>query len=233
MHGPGHSHAPMDKDVLRSREGVRAVVQSLAVLLLTAGAQGVVFFWSGSIALLADLIHNVGDALTAVPVGVAFLLHSKRAEKWAGMAVVAAILVSGLIAGYEAISRFISPQTVTHLPAVAIAGALGYVGNRWVSLIRLRAGEKINSAALIADGEHARADAIVSLGVVATAAVVAVGLPVADPIIGLLITVGILRITWQSWAVVRADIDSDGAAGAVEHEHEHHHDHAAEHDHAH
>ncbi|MCX6394212.1 MAG: cation diffusion facilitator family transporter [Solirubrobacterales bacterium] len=204
MHGPGHSHAPMDEDVLRSREGVRAVVQSLVVLLITAGAQGAVFFWSGSVALLADLIHNVGDALTAVPVGVAFLLHSKRAEKWAGMAVVAAILVSGLIAGYEAISRFISPEPVTHLPAVALAGVLGYVGNRWVSLIRLRAGEKINSPALIADGEHARADAIVSLGVVATAAVVAVGLPVADPIIGLLITVGILRITWQSWALVRA-----------------------------
>ena len=234
MHGPGHSHTPMDPDILRSRVGLRAVLWSLAVLLLTAGLQLVVFLWSGSIALLADLIHNVGDALTAVPVGVAFLMRSKRAEGWAGVAVVGAILISGLIAGYEAIDRFFNPRTPTHLIAVAAAGLIGWAGNRWVAVIRLRAGEKLNSAALTADGEHARADAFVSLGVIATAAVVAIGLPIADPIIGLIITVGILRITWQSWAVVKADLHGGGSAtvgGHMPGDHSHDHDHSHGHDH--
>ncbi len=213
MHGPGHHHAPLDPDLLRSRDGVRAVAVSLAILLATAGLQVGVFIWSGSIALLADLIHNIGDALTAVPVGIAFALKSKRAEQYSGIAVVLAILISGLIAGYEAIQRLINPHSPNHLLALAAAGLIGWAGNRWVAVIRLRAGRDIDSAALVADGEHARADAWVSLGVVGSAAVVAVGLPVADPIIGLVITAGIMRITWQSWQTVQADIKSGAASG--------------------
>ncbi len=206
MHGPGHHHAPLDEEVLRSREGVRAVLVSLLILLVTAGLQVVVFVWSGSIALLADLIHNVGDALTAVPVGIAFAIKSKKAEQYSGIAVVLAIFISGLIAGYEAVQRLIDPHAPDHLLALAAAGLIGWVGNRWVAVIRLKAGRDIQSAALVADGEHARADAWVSLGVVGSAVVVAIGLPVADPIIGLVITAGIMRITWQSWKTVQDDI---------------------------
>ena len=179
---------------------------SLLILLGTAGLQVAVFIWSGSIALLADLIHNVGDALTAVPVGIAFAMKSKKAEQYSGIAVVLAIFVSGLVAGYEAVQRLINPHAPDHLLALAAAGLIGWAGNRWVAVIRLKAGRDIDSAALVADGEHARADAWVSLGVVGSATVVAIGLPVADPIIGLLITAGIMRITWQSWKTVQDDI---------------------------
>lgn len=232
MHGPGHHHAPLDADVLRSREGVRAVVTSLAILLATAGLQVGVFILSGSIALLADLIHNVGDALTAVPVGIAFAIKSKRAEQYSGIAVVLAILISGLIAGYEAVQRLLHPHDPDHLLVLAAAGLIGWAGNRWVAVIRLRAGREIDSAALVADGEHARADAWVSLGVVGSAAVVAIGLPIADPIIGLVITAGIMRITWQSWKTVQDDIKSIGAAES-HHDHDHGHDHPHSHSHSH
>lgn len=232
MHGPGHHHAPLDADVLRSREGVRAVVTSLAILLATAGLQVGVFILSGSIALLADLIHNVGDALTAVPVGIAFAIKSKRAEQYSGIAVVLAILISGLIAGYEAVQRLLHPHDPDHLLVLAAAGLIGWAGNRWVAVIRLRAGREIDSAALVADGEHARADAWVSLGVVGSAAVVAIGLPIADPIIGLVITAGIMRITWQSWKTVQDDIKSNGAVES-HHDHDHGHDHPHSHSHSH
>jgi len=150
-----------------------------------------------------QLIHNAGDALTAVPLGAAFLLRSERAERAAGLFVVAAIFVSACVAGVEAITRLIHPDAPSHLWALALAGAIGYAGNRVAARIRLRAGRRLDSAALIADGHHARADAYVSLAVIASAAVVAVGLPIADPLIGLAITVVILRITWQSWRTVR------------------------------
>jgi divalent metal cation (Fe/Co/Zn/Cd) transporter len=199
----GHSHGLIHDSIKRSRQGIRAVSLSLAVLGLTAIAQTLVFIASGSIALLADLIHNFGDALTAVPLGIAFALHSQVAERRAGLAVVAAIFISACVAGIEAISRLIHPSAPTHLAALALAGAIGYAGNFIASRIRLSAGQRLDSPALIADGHHARADAYVSLAVIASAIVVALGAPIADPLIGLAITLIILRITWQSWATVR------------------------------
>ncbi len=188
---------------MRSRKGLQAVGISFAVLGLAALAQTAIFIASGSIALLADLIHNFGDAATAIPLGIAFLLRSERAERIAGLFVVAAIFISACVAGVEAISRLIHPQTPTHLLALAGAGGIGYVGNRVAAGIRTRAGHSLDSPALIADGNHARADAYVSLAVIASAIVVALGLPVADPLIGLVITLVILKITWESWRTVR------------------------------
>jgi divalent metal cation (Fe/Co/Zn/Cd) transporter len=199
----GHSHGLIHDSIKRSRQGIRAVSLSLAVLGLTAIAQTVVFIASGSVALLADLIHNYGDALTAVPLGIAFALRSQVAERRAGLAVVAAIFISACVAGIEAISRLIHTSAPTHLAALALAGTIGYAGNFIAARIRLSAGQRLDSPALIVDGHHARADAYVSLAVIASAIVVALGAPIADPLIGLAITLVILRITWQSWATVR------------------------------
>ena len=201
--GHGHSHGLIDESIKRSREGIRAVSFSLAILGLTAVAQTAVFIASGSIALLADLIHNFGDALTAVPLGVAFALRSAPAERRAGLAVVATIFISACVAGVEAVNRLVNPSAPTHLAALALAGAIGYAGNLLAARVRLRAGQRLQSPALIADGNHARADAYVSLSVIASAALVALGAPVGDSLIGLGITVVILRITWQSWRTVR------------------------------
>jgi cation diffusion facilitator family transporter len=202
-HGHGHSHGLVDPSIKRSREGVRAVAIALAVLAATTVAQAVVFVASGSVALLADLIHNAGDALTAVPLAIAFLMRSPRAERLAGLAVVAAIFVSACVAGAEAVHRLIVPDRPDHLVALAAAGAIGFAGNWLAALVRTRAGRRLTSPALVADGNHARADAYVSLGVVASAAVVALGLDVADPLIGLGISLVILWITWHSWKTVR------------------------------
>jgi divalent metal cation (Fe/Co/Zn/Cd) transporter len=211
-HGPeAHSHGLLDESIKRSQRGIRAVSLSLAVLGLTALAQTAVFVASGSIALLADLIHNFGDALTALPLGVAFALHSGIAERRAGLAVVAAIFISACVAAVEAVNRLIHPAAPSHLIVLALAGVIGYTGNYLAARIRLRAGERLHSPALIADGHHARADAYVSLAVVASAIVVALGAPMADPLIGLAITLVIARITWQSWRTVRG--------------YDHHHDH--------
>jgi cation diffusion facilitator family transporter len=199
----GHSHGLIHESIKRSRAGIRAVSLSLAVLGLAAVAQTAVFLASGSIALLADLIHNFGDALTAVPLGIAFALRSQLAERRAGLAVVAAIFISACVAGIEAVQRLLHPTAPTHLAALALAGAIGYAGNFLAARIRLSAGRRLDSAALIADGHHARADAYVSLAVIASAIVVALGAPIADPIIGLGITLVILRITWQSWGTIR------------------------------
>ena len=201
--GHGHSHGLVDESIKRSREGMRAVALALLVLGLTAAAQVVVFALSGSVALLADLIHNTGDAATAIPLGIAFALRSARAERRAGLAVVVAIFISACVAGYQAVERLIEPADVGHLGALAAAGALGFAGNWIAALIRSSAGRRLDSPALIADGAHARADAYVSLAVIASAAVLALGLPIADPLIGLAITVVILRITWDSWRTVR------------------------------
>jgi Co/Zn/Cd efflux system component len=204
-HAHGHSHGLVDRSIVRSRDGVKTVSISLVVLAVAAAAQLAVFALSGSVALLADLIHNFGDALTAVPLGIAFAMHSQLAERRAGLAVVAAIFTSACVAGIEAISRLIHPSAPTHLAALVLAGAIGYAGNFIAARIRLSAGQRLDSPALIADGHHARADAYVSLAVIASAVVVALGVPIADPLIGLGITLVILRITWQSWATVRAD----------------------------
>jgi cation diffusion facilitator family transporter len=199
----GHSHGLIHDSIKRSREGVRAVLISLGVLGLAAVAQTVVFVLSGSVALLADLIHNFGDALTAIPLGIAFLMRSERAERTAGLFVVAAILISACVAGVEAIQRLIHQSPPTHLWALAAAGAIGYLGNFIAAKVRRSAGRRLDSPALIADGNHAAADAYVSLAVIASAIVVAIGAPIADPLIGLAITLVILRITWQSWHTVR------------------------------
>ena len=201
--GHGHSHGLVDPSIKRSREGLRAVALALAVLGATAALQAVVFVASGSVALLADLIHNIGDAATAIPLGIAFLLRSEVAERRAGLFVVLAIFVSACVAGYEAVLRLVEPQRPHHLVSLAVAGAVGFLGNIVAAQIRTRAGRRLHSPALLADGDHARADAYVSLAVVASAAAVALGAQIADPLIGLAITVVILRITAQSWRTVR------------------------------
>jgi cation diffusion facilitator family transporter len=202
-HSHGHSHGLIDPSIKRSRQGLRAVSLALLILGLAAAAQAAIFAVSGSVALLADLIHNFGDAATAIPLGIAFALRSARAERVAGLAVVLAIFVSACVAGYEAVDRLINPQDVHHLGALAAAGAVGFVGNWIAAIVRSRAGKRLDSPALIADGAHARADAYVSLAVIASAGAVAIGLQAADPLIGLAITVVILRITWDSWHTVR------------------------------
>jgi divalent metal cation (Fe/Co/Zn/Cd) transporter len=200
----GHSHGLIDPTIKRSREGIQAVALSLLVLGLAAAAQTAIFALTSSVALLADLIHNFGDAATAFPLAAAFALRSVRIERWAGLAVVLAIAMSAAVAGYEAIDRLINPRDVSHLGALAAAGGIGYAANWIAARIRTRAGNRLGSPALVADGDHARADAYVSLAVVASAIAVALGAPVLDPLIGLGITAVIVRITWQSWQTVRA-----------------------------
>src|SRR5206468_8896804 len=159
-----------------------------AVLGVAALVQVVIFVLSGSVALLADLIHNFGDALTAVPLGIGFFLRSFRGEKLAGLAVVLAIFVSACVALYETIQRLIHPQQLSHLWVLAAAGAIGFLGNELAAQVRLSAGKRLASPAMIADGNHARVDGFVSLGVIASAIVVSLGAQIGDPIIGLVIT---------------------------------------------
>jgi cation diffusion facilitator family transporter len=199
----GHSHGLVDASIRRSREGLRAVTFSLGVLTATALAQVAVFLATESVALLADLIHNFGDAATAVPLGIAFALRSERAERYAGLAVVLAIFISACVAGYEAFERLVDPDAPDQLLALALAGVIGFGGNLVAAAIRTRAGRRLDSPALVADGDHARVDALVSLGVTLSAGAVALGLEVADPLIALAITAVILRITWQSWRTIR------------------------------
>lgn len=199
----GHSHGLVDPSIKRSREGLWAVGISLAVLAVTALAQTLIFAISGSVSLLADLIHNFGDAATAIPLGIAFLLRSDRAEQGAGYFVVFAIFISACVAGYEAIHRLIDPADPTNLLALAGAGLIGVAGNWIASVIRTRAGERLDSPALIADGNHARADGYVSLAVVSSAAGLSLGIAAADPLIALGITALILKITWDSWQTIR------------------------------
>lgn len=201
--GHGHSHGLVDPSIKRSRDGLRVVGVSLALLAVTAIAQGAIYIATDSIALLADLIHNAGDALTAIPLAAAFLLRSDRAERGAGVAVVLTILASAITAAVFAIERIIHPLAPEHLLALTLAGVIGVIGNAIAARVRLSGGRRLNSAALVADGNHARSDAIVSAGVILSAAAVALGAPIADPIIGLLITALILRITWESWNTVR------------------------------
>jgi cation diffusion facilitator family transporter len=201
-HEHSHSHGLVDRSVIRSRDGLRAVATSLGVLGLTAALQAVVFVLSGSIALLADLVHNAGDALTALPLGVAFYLRSFRAERLAGYAVVLAIGISAGVALVESIRRLLDPEPISHLGLLALAGAIGFVGNELAAQVRLRAGRRLESAALVADGKHARVDGFVSLGVVASALLVYLGAEAADPVVGLAICLVILKITWDSWRLV-------------------------------
>ena len=205
-HGEGHdehAHGLVDPSIVRSRDGVRAVTLSLAVLLAAALVQLVVFLLSGSVALLTDVIHNGGDSLTAIPLGIAFLLRSRRGERWAGYVVVAVMLASALVALFQVIERLLHPQTPTHLWALLAAGIVGVVGNEIAAVIRWRTGRRLHSPALVADGNHARADGYVSAGIVVSTAFIALGVPIADPIIGLLITALIFHTTWESWRTIK------------------------------
>jgi cation diffusion facilitator family transporter len=203
-----HSHASADKVDARletSREGLRALWLSLVVLGVTAGLQAVVFLWSGSVALLGDTLHNVADALTAVPLGLAFLVGRRpptrrytygygRAEDLAGIVIVGFIAASAVAAGWAAIDRLVHPAPVSYLGAVAGAAVIGFLGNEAVAQLRIRVGRRIGSAALVADGLHARTDGFTSLAVLLGAGGLAIGWDWADPVVGLLITVAILVV---------------------------------------
>ena len=207
--GHGHTHGVIDPTIATTARGIWALKWSFAILAVTALFQVAVVFLSGSVALLADTIHNAGDAATAIPLWIAFRLARRppsarftygygRAEDLAGAAIVLIILCSAIVAGYEAIDRLLHPQPIQQLPWVTIAGLAGFIGNEVVAVLRIRVGRSINSAALVADGYHARTDGLTSLAVVAGAVGVWLGFPLADPIVGLLITVAILGIVWQS-----------------------------------
>jgi cation diffusion facilitator family transporter len=211
--GHGHSHGLPARSIVSSREGLRAVSWSLLVLLITAVVQAGVYLLTGSVALLADLIHNFGDALTAVPLGIAFMLRSFSAEKRAGYFVVAAIFISACVALWQSLERLVNPQHLGHLWPLAAAGVVGFAGNEIAARIRMRAGRRLDSPAMIADGAHARIDGFVSLSVVASALLVAVGLNVGDPLVGLLMTLVILRITWQSFRTVQRDPGTQADVG--------------------
>lgn len=192
-----------------SAEGMRALWISLAVLGATAVIQAVVVAFSGSVALLGDTLHNAADALTAVPLGVAFVLGRRppnrrytygygRAEDLAGLVIVLIIAASSALAAYEAVTRLANPRHVPNLAAVAAAALVGFAGNELVARYRIRVGRKIGSAALAADGLHARADGFTSLAVLVGAGGVALGWNWADPLAGLLITVAILAVLRQA-----------------------------------
>ena len=194
----GHSHGLVDRSIIRSREGVKATSLAFLVLMLTGIFQLVIFGYGNSLSLLADLIHNMSDALTAIPLAIAFILRSKKGEKWAGYFVVFLIFVSACVVLWQVIERFINPSTPTHLWAILIAGVVGFLGNEAVAVFRIKVGREIGSAALIADGYHARTDGLTSLAVLFGAIGVWLGFPLADPIVGLVITAMILRIVWDS-----------------------------------
>lgn len=208
-HSHGHTHGVIDPSILTSKRGIWALKWSLVGLMATAVIQAVIVYYSGSVALLADTIHNVGDALTAIPLWIAFRMSTwkptkrftygyGRVEDLAGIAVVLTILFSAILAGYGAINRLFHPQTVQFLGAVVAASLIGFAGNEIVAVFRINVGKDIASAALIADGHHARVDGLTSLAVFFGAVGVYLGFPLADPIVGLIITVAILRIVWSS-----------------------------------
>jgi len=205
----GHTHGVIDATIATTTRGIWAIKWSFIILAITSALQITVVIATGSVALLADTIHNVGDATTAIPLWIAFILARRkpsktftygygRVEDLAGILIVLIILFSAVIAGYEAINRLLNPQPITQLLWVGIAGVIGFIGNEAVAIFRIRVGREIESAALIADGYHARTDGFTSLAVVLGAVGVWAGFPLADPIIGLLITIAILGIVWQS-----------------------------------
>ena len=218
-HGHGHTHGVIDPSIRSTDRGIWAIKWSFVILAITAALQMIVVYVSGSVALLADTIHNVGDAGTAIPLWIAFVLARRkpskrftyglgRAEDLAGIIVVLIILFSALVAAYEAIDRLIDPRPVTAIGWLITAGVVGFIGNEAVAVFRIKVGREMNSAALIADGYHARTDGLTSLAVVVGAIGVWLGYPLADPIVGLVITVAIFGIVWQSAkAVVTRALD--------------------------
>lgn len=211
--GHGHTHGVIDPSIITTQRGIWAIKWSFIGLMVTALLQVIVVLLSGSVALLADTIHNFGDAATAIPLWIAFTLArlkpSKRfsygygrMEDLAGVMIVFIILFSAIVAGYESIDRFFHPQPVLYLWTVVVASIIGFLGNESVAIFRIKVGKEIGSAALIADGYHARVDGWTSLAVLFGALGVWLGYPLADPIIGLLITIAILGIVWQSGKAV-------------------------------
>ena len=205
----GHTHGAIDPSIATSERGIWAIKWSFIGLAVTALLQIVVVLLSHSVGLLADTIHNFGDAATAIPLWIAFMLSRwkpnekftygyGRVEDLAGMAIVLTIFVSAVVAGYETVQRFLHPQPVGYLWAVMAASVIGFVGNEVVAIFRIRVGREIESAALIADGYHARIDGWTSLAVFFGAVGVWMGYPLADPIVGALITIAIAQIVWQS-----------------------------------
>lgn len=204
-----HTHGAIDRSVLTTQRGIWAIKWSFLGLLATALFQVVIVLFSGSVALLADTIHNFGDAATAIPLWIAFTLARwkpnkrftygyGRVEDLAGVAIVLTILFSAIVAGYESIDRLFHPRTVEYLWAVIAASVIGFLGNEAVAMFRIKVGKEIGSAALIADGYHARVDGLTSLAVLFGAVGVWLGYPLADPVVGLLITAAIFRIVWES-----------------------------------
>jgi len=207
--GHGHTHGVMDATIATTTRGIWAIKWSFVMLMATTVMQIVVVYFSGSVALLADTIHNFGDAATAIPLWVAFVLVRRkptlrftyglgRVEDLAGVIIVGLILLSAIVAGWQSIERLLNPQTISHIWWVFAAGIIGFIGNEAVAVFRIKVGQEIDSAALIADGYHARVDGITSLAVVAGAVGVWLGFPLADPIVGLIITIMIFGIVWQS-----------------------------------
>jgi cation diffusion facilitator family transporter len=204
-----HAHGALDTSLFTTERGIWAVKWSFFWLFVTAVFQIVIVVLSGSVALLADTIHNFGDAATAVPLWVAFMLTRRkvtkrftygygRVEDLAGVAVVLTILFSAIVAGYQSFERFIHPQKIGYLWAVALASIIGFLGNEAIALFRIKVGKEIGSAALVADGYHARVDGLTSLAVLGGAIGVWLGFPLADPIVGMIITIAILYIVWES-----------------------------------
>src|SRR5215207_8479849 len=207
--GHGHTHGVVDPTIVTTARGIWAIKWSFVMLAITAVLQLIIVGFSGSVALLADTIHNVGDAATAIPLWIAFTLVRRgstrrftyglgRVEDVAGVIIVLIILFSAIVAGWQAVDRLINPEPIAYLGWVAAAGVMGFLGNEAVAVFRIRVGREIASAALVADGYHARVDGLTSLAVVLGAMGVWLGFPLADPIVGLVITVAILGIVWQS-----------------------------------
>jgi cation diffusion facilitator family transporter len=205
----GHSHGTIDPSITTSERGIWAIKWSFIGLAVTALLQIVVVLLSHSVGLLADAIHNVGDAATAIPLWIAFTLSRwkpnekftygyGRVEDLAGIAIVLTIFASAVIAAYETVQRFLHPQPVGYLWAVMAASVIGFIGNEAVAIFRIRVGREIESAALIADGYHARIDGWTSLAVFFGAVGVWMGYALADPVVGALITIAIAQIVWQS-----------------------------------
>jgi cation diffusion facilitator family transporter len=204
-----HSHGAIDPALLDTQRGIWATKWSLVGLLVTALFQLVIVLLSGSVALLADTIHNFGDAGTAIPLWLAFIIGRRNAtrrftygygriEELAGLLIVLVILGSAILAAYESVVRIFDPPTVRYIWIVVVASLVGFLGNEAVALFRIKVGREISSAALVADGYHARTDGLTSLAVLFGAIGVWLGFPLADPIVGLLISIAILRIVWQS-----------------------------------
>ena len=230
--GHGHTHGVVDPTIVTTSRGIWAIKWSFVGLAITAVLQAFVVLLSGSVALLADTIHNVGDALTAVPLWIAFLFARRprsrrfnygfgRVEDLAGAVIVLVILFSAVTVAYQSIERLINPRDVQFVWAVAVAGFVGFIGNEAVALFRIRVGRQINSAALVADGYHARVDGLASLAVLAGAIAIWAGIPIADPIVGLAISVLIARIVYGSAkAVFERMLDGVDPAILDELEHE-------------